>query len=130
MGQLAVHSYEDLMAGGSSGPVVLPGLPQNSELIKRILAPLDDALHMPPKGKSQLSATQMTALQWWIKEGASHETTLDKDELPQDLVGLLPQTVSPADQPDTSTDQAQWDEAVIRKLMDQQISIQRIQQNS
>jgi hypothetical protein len=130
MGQLAVHTHEDLMAGGSLGPVVLPDIPQNSELVKRILLPLGDVGHMPPEGKSQLSPLHVTALQWWIKEGASHETNWDDQDIPHELTELLPATVAPTNPLNETETPTQLDESLIRSLVDQQVSIQRIRQDT
>ena len=127
-GHFSVHTSEALMAGGRSGPVVLPGDPQNSEFFTRIQSPLEEDGHMPPQGKSQLSSLQVSAIQWWIEQGASLDASLNKNELPQALSGLLPQpeTVEQSKQTDQPT---QWDEDLIRRLTDQQISIQRIKQD-
>jgi mono/diheme cytochrome c family protein len=127
--QLAVHTQDALMAGGRAGPAIIAGVPQDSELIKRIQLPLAEVGHMPPEGKSQLSSLQISALQWWVTKGASYDTSLDKNELPQALAGLLPQTVPTVEPSDATAVQTQWDETLIRRLMDQQISIQRIQQD-
>lgn len=127
-GQLALHTQEALMAGGRTGPAVVSGGP--GELMKRIQLPLQEAGHMPPDGKTQLSVTQISALQWWVSRGASYETALSEDELPQALTALLPQTVAVPEQSNAANVDAHFDEALIRTLMDQQISIQRIQQDS
>lgn len=125
--QLALHSQEALMAGGWSGPVIVPGSTQDSELMKRIKLPLDQDGHMPPEGKTQLSEQQISALAWWIGSGASTELTLDRNALPLDLRELVPdETPESAEQ---ATQPAAWDEALIQRLIDQQISVQRIEQN-
>ncbi len=40
-------------------------------MIKRCLLPETDDDHMPPKGKPQLSESQIALLSWWIEQGAS-----------------------------------------------------------
>ncbi|NQV34089.1 MAG: hypothetical protein HQ515_15460 [Phycisphaeraceae bacterium] len=129
-GQLAVHTQEALMAGGRTGPSVVSGASHDSELVKRIQLPLAEVGHMPPDGKTQLSVTQISALQWWVSQGASYDTALNKTELPQALTALLPKTVDFTEESDASNIEAQFDEALIRQLMDQQISIQRVQQDT
>jgi len=127
--QLAVHTPDALMAGGRSGPAILPGNALASEFFKRIQSPLEEDGHMPPQGKSQLSSVQISALQWWIQEGASPDASLNENEIPQALLGLLPQaeTTESFNQMDMPI---QWDEELLRHLMDQQISIQRIQKDT
>ncbi len=127
-GQLAMHTQEALMAGGRSGAAVLFETPQHSEFLKRIRLPLEEAGHMPPEGKSQLSSLQMSALQWWIEAGAPYDASVKQNEIPQELTGLLPQTVPPVGQ-SIASGPVQWDEALLRRLTDQQISIQRIKQD-
>lgn len=50
--------------GGHSGPAVVPGKPEDSELWKRIQA------NEMPKGPKKLSAEQKTVLRTWITQGA------------------------------------------------------------
>jgi hypothetical protein len=49
---------------------LIPGSPEESALIKRLLLPISNEDHMPPKEKPQLSAQELALLEWWIKEGA------------------------------------------------------------
>jgi hypothetical protein len=66
-GGLRVDSLEALLKGGSDGPVVVPGKPGESPLIKRLLLPLNDEDHMPPEGKPQPTPAEITTLQWWVE---------------------------------------------------------------
>ena len=58
----------------SGGPTIVPGKPDESELIFRIESD-DPELHMPPKksGK-QLTADQVAVLRRWVEQGASWST--------------------------------------------------------
>lgn len=67
-GGLLLDSREGWMKGGDGGPVVTPGQPENSRLIKAI-GYGDPDLQMPPKGE-KLSATQVADLTTWVKMGA------------------------------------------------------------
>ncbi|KAB7729116.1 ribonuclease inhibitor [Rudanella paleaurantiibacter] len=69
-GDLRFDTAEMLRKGGEGGPVFVPGKGLDSELIKRCLLPLDDDEHMPPKGKTQLTDSQVAILSWWIDQGA------------------------------------------------------------
>ena len=51
-------------------------------VIQRLLLPLEDDDHLPPKGKPQLSKEQRQYLQWWVGTGVDF----------QKKVGDLPQT--------------------------------------
>jgi cytochrome c553 len=66
-GKLRLDSRTALVAGGASGPAVVPGKPAESLLLKAVHYE-DDGLRMPPKGK--LDADQVAALTTWIERGA------------------------------------------------------------
>jgi hypothetical protein len=69
-GGLALHEPERAMAGGDSGPVILPGKSADSRLI-RYVAGLDPDNVMPPEGAGEpLSPTQIGLLRGWIDQGA------------------------------------------------------------
>lgn len=69
-GDLALHDPVAIARGGSSGPILVPGSPQASELVRRLRLPASDEEHMPPEGKPQLSAEEMAAVEAWIAAGA------------------------------------------------------------
>src|SRR5262245_49727018 len=70
--KLRLDNREGALKGGKSGdPAVVPGKPDESELIKRITALDEDDLMPPPKSKKQLSAAQIDLLKRWVAEGAA-----------------------------------------------------------
>ncbi|NQX39753.1 Uncharacterized membrane protein [Pedobacter steynii] len=69
-GKLRLDSKEFMLKGGEEGKALIPGSPEESALIKRLLLPISNEDHMPPKEKPQLSAQELALLEWWIKEGA------------------------------------------------------------
>src|SRR5690606_35527850 len=50
-GDFRLDSRDAIMAGGESGPAVVPGKPEKSELIRRISLPAGHKEVMPSKGK-------------------------------------------------------------------------------
>jgi len=58
----------DALAGGDSGAAIVPGKPNDSPLLHRVLSK-DDSERMPPKGPG-LSAAEITTLKAWIEQGA------------------------------------------------------------
>jgi uncharacterized membrane protein len=68
-GKLRLDNPEMILRGGKNGEVLTAGNPDASELFKRIMLPLNDDDHMPPKEKGQLSKEDIALLHWWIKEG-------------------------------------------------------------
>ncbi|QKZ12125.1 c-type cytochrome domain-containing protein [Spirosoma sp. KUDC1026] len=69
-GGLRLDNPEQITKGAKEGPVLVAGSGARSTLIKVCLLPEDDKHHMPPKGKSQLTDSQLALLTWWIDEGA------------------------------------------------------------
>jgi mono/diheme cytochrome c family protein len=68
---LRLDSRQALLTGGESGPVVVPGKPEDSLLIKAVH--YADETRMPPKGK--LKPEQIAALAAWVKDGAPWPST-------------------------------------------------------
>src|SRR5205807_2427109 len=64
---LALDSRDGLLRGGDSGPVVVPGRPDASRLI-RAVGYQDVDLRMPPKGK--LPEAAIADLTAWVRMGA------------------------------------------------------------
>jgi uncharacterized membrane protein len=72
-GELRMHTREGLLAGGESGAVLVPGDAAASLLLTRVEFALEHEDHMPPEGKPQPSADELTALRAWIVAGAPFE---------------------------------------------------------
>jgi uncharacterized membrane protein len=75
-GGLRMDDSAGLFRGGKDGIVVRPGSGSASELIKRLLLPVEDEHHMPPKEKRQLNEREIVLLHWWIDQGASMSRTV------------------------------------------------------
>jgi hypothetical protein len=67
MGGLALDTKAALLAGGSSGPAIVPGKPDESRLVKA-LTYQDPELQMPPSGK--LPDSIQADFRQWIAAGA------------------------------------------------------------
>jgi uncharacterized membrane protein len=50
--------------------VIERGSPDSSEMLSRLLLPLDDEDHMPPKDEEQLTAAEIDLVRRWIAAGA------------------------------------------------------------
>ena len=72
MGRLHVDSRDGLLAGGASGPAIVPGSPERSLLMKA-LRYLDPVLKMPPTGK--LPDRVVEDFWAWIAGGAADSRT-------------------------------------------------------
>ena len=72
-GGLRMDSPAMIAKGSEDGPIFVAGNSKTSELIKSCLLPEDDDKHMPPKGKPQLTESQIALLTWWIDQGATFD---------------------------------------------------------
>jgi hypothetical protein len=106
-GDLRMDRFDLLMAGGKEGPALVAGDAAGSRIIQRIELPEDDEEHMPPEGKPDIEAHELTLLKWWIDQGAEETKTLSAmtltDEVRAALAkwGPLSPTASP--QPSSSS---------------------------
>jgi hypothetical protein len=66
-GGLALDNRAAILAGGDTGPAVVPGKPEQSLLVSAVRATKTE-LQMPPKGK--LRPEQIAILEKWIRDGA------------------------------------------------------------
>ena len=95
-GKLALHTPEAIALGGLDGPVIVPGKPGESEMLRRLALPLEHEDHMPPKDRPQPSAQELTALESWIAAGASFQAP---GEAPAQATAVPAKiVVGPADQ--------------------------------
>ncbi|MBZ4189128.1 c-type cytochrome domain-containing protein [Niabella beijingensis] len=80
-GKLRLDEEAYILKGGKDGKALVSDKPDESALIKRLLLPLNDDDHMPPKEKPQLTPNEVAVLSWWVSTGNSF--TKKVKELPQ-----------------------------------------------
>jgi len=96
-GHLKLDSYEGVLAGGESGPVVVAGDPGSSKLLKRVRLPVEDKEHMPPKGKTPLTDDETAVLAWWIEAGVPKDGTLKARRAPAEIRVAFARTLPEAE---------------------------------
>lgn len=82
-GKLRLDQPEFILKGGEEGKVIEMGRADESALIERLMLPLHDDDHMPPKEKPQLTQSEIQLLHWWIQQGADFNkkvAELEQDE--------------------------------------------------
>jgi hypothetical protein len=73
-GGLRLDLRDLALKGGKSGdPAIVPGKPDESELLSRITTHDDNDRMPPPKSGKKLSGTQIQVLRQWILDGARYE---------------------------------------------------------
>src|SRR5262249_39654607 len=77
-GRLQLETVSAILTGGSNGPAVVKGFPEQSLLIEKI-----HSGEMPPTAKDRLSSQQVAVLERWIKSGipAQESTSLSTSSL-------------------------------------------------
>lgn len=89
-GKLRMHTYADLMKGGSDGNnTVIAGDVKESLLVVRAELPEDDDERMPPIDEPQLTKPELALLKWWIEQGASETATLASLKKTPEIDGYL-----------------------------------------
>jgi uncharacterized membrane protein len=68
-GKLRLDQKIYVFEGGKNGKIIVPGKPETSELIRRILLPKGHKEAMPGKGKP-LSHDEIALISFWIEKGA------------------------------------------------------------
>ncbi len=121
-GGLRLDTPEFILQGGRGGDALVAGAPDESELILRMLLPLDDEDHMPPEHKKQPLAGEIELLQAWIAAGASFEQDF---ELGPGLA-LPAAPATPAAEPEL----AAAPEAALTALRDRLVHVQPVSQGS
>ena len=96
-GDLKLDTYDGVLTGGQSGPVVIAGAPAKSELLKRLDLPLDDKKHMPPKGRTPLTDDESAVLTWWVEAGAPAAGTLRTLKAPAEIRVAFSRTLPEAE---------------------------------
>ncbi len=79
-GGLSLASAETFQEGGDDGEIIVETSPSESELVRRMVLPLDHKRHMPPAGDTQLTPRESEIIKWWIETGASFETPVPENE--------------------------------------------------
>lgn len=97
-GGLLLDSKEGVMAGGDGGPIIVPGQPGESELIRRLQLPAGHDDVMPQRGRA-LYSEEIELIRLWIELGArwsdenigifrEAELALEKPDIPDSPAGL------------------------------------------
>lgn len=135
-GKLRLDQQEYILKGGKDGKVIEAGKADDSEMIERMLLPMSDEDHMPPKEKKQLTPSEISLLHWWISTGADFNKKVK--DLPQTEkikpVLLALQSGSSdgqnkiTDVPETPV--AKPDEAIVKRLKEAGVIVIPVAKNS
>ncbi|MAT30699.1 MAG: hypothetical protein CMP29_02785 [Roseibacillus sp.] len=71
-GKLRLDTEEGALQGGDIGDALVPGKPDDSEIVHRIFSNDPEEVMPPPDANKALSAEQRTLLRQWIKQGGGY----------------------------------------------------------
>mgnify|MGYP001336918556 FL=1 len=130
-GGLSLETPDEIQLGGDAGSIIIPGNSEMSEIVRRIVLPLDDELRMP-KGKSPLSEVQVQLISWWIDEGASFTKKVSESNVSDDIQSILKKVTKNTIVEDVATLATipAIDTILVKELQDSGFHIWRIAQNS
>ena len=72
-GDYVMTDFAKLLAGGEEGHAIVPGKPDDSNLLKVAAPNAEGKVEMPPKG-DPLHASQVALIRKWVTEGAQDDT--------------------------------------------------------
>ena len=100
-GKLILTSLENIAKGGKNGDLWKPHDASNSLIVERLLLPLDEKEHMPPRDKAQLTADEVQFISLWIDAGANTDQKLgevaETDTLRHLAAMIVPRYQQPAE---------------------------------
>jgi len=135
-GKLRLDSKISMVKGGEGGAALVVGKAAESELVKRLLLPLDNEDHMPPKEKPQLRQEEIALLKWWIDQGADlHKTVAELIPNPEISAMLSAFQLGSKQTQEAGNDWlnqkvAAADATALKKLKDAGVVVLPVQQNS
>ncbi len=88
-GELLMTSIPELLKGGESGPAIIPGNYEESELIVRLHLPHEHEDHMPPEGETHLTDSEIQILERWIALNISDTLRLSHLDNNEPLLALV-----------------------------------------
>src|SRR5690606_724029 len=97
-GDLRLDSPEGILAGGSSGPVIVPGRAAERRMLQRLRPPPEHEDVMPPRGRPPLSAAEAELLRWWVDRGASFDQVVGRETPPPGVLAIIEQVAGPPEE--------------------------------
>ncbi|SHI65338.1 Uncharacterized membrane protein [Arenibacter nanhaiticus] len=128
-GELLMTNLAELFKGGKSGNTLVPGEPEQSELIRRLHLPMEDEERMPPEGKTPLNDNEIAILERWIALGASGSQRLDELDKNESLVALVKEMMVP-DPVEKWSKLPTVADSTLKNLSSDYLTIERLASNS
>jgi uncharacterized membrane protein/mono/diheme cytochrome c family protein len=131
-GDLRLDGRDHILHGGKHGDVVTSTPPDSSALYYRLLLPVEDKKHMPPKEKPQLSSAEIDLIHSWINGGFSFDANVvdfnDRDKIADYINAIHSAQNRESLVPSEEVDAA--DPKILKQLNDKNILVVPVAQGS
>ena len=100
-GNLMLSSIDKILLGGEKGQIIKSNSSLDSRLYTYLNLPIDDEMHMPPDGNSQLNDNEKELIKLWIDEGADFYNfrKMNDDNFSKEILSFLPKEIASVDPP-------------------------------
>ena len=118
-GNLMLSSIDKILVGGEKGQIIKSNSSVDSRLYTYLNLPIDDEMHMPPDGNSQLNDNEKELIKLWIDEGADFYNfrKMNDDNFSKEILSFLPKEIASVDPPNRND---------LVKLIENEFRIERI----
>ena len=118
-GNLMLSSIDKILLGGEKGQIIKSNSSVDSRLYTYLNLPIDDEMHMPPDGNSQLNDNEKELIKLWIDEGADFYNfrKMNDDNFSKEILSFLPKEIASVDPPNRND---------LIKLIENEFRIERI----
>ena len=118
-GNLMLSSIDKILLGGEKGQIIKSNSSVDSRLYTYLNLPIDDEMHMPPDGNSQLNDNEKELIKLWIDEGADFYNfrKMNDDSFSKEILSFLPKEIASVDPPNRND---------LVKLIENEFRIERI----
>ena len=118
-GNLMLSSIDKILLGGEKGQIIKLNSSVDSRLYTYLNLPIDDEMHMPPYGNSQLNDNEKELIKLWIDEGSDFYNfrKISDDNFSKEILSFLPKEIASVDPPNRND---------LIKLIENEFRIERI----
>ena len=118
-GNLMLSSIDKILLGGEKGQIIKSNSSVDSRLYTYLNLPIDDEMHMPPDGNSQLNDNEKELIKLWIDEGSDFYNfrKISDDNFSKEILSFLPKEIASVDPPNRND---------LIKLIENEFRIERI----
>lgn len=88
-GGLRLDEVDYILQGGEDGAIISKGPADSSALFHRLMLPIEEDDHMPPREKPQLSSSELALIKYWLEDGAHFEKSVGAFQNAAKIVAIV-----------------------------------------